>query len=80
MKILRKKLIEKRKQHKLTQIDLAKQLGISEVYVRKLERGSRNPSITLMIKFEEFFDLSMKELFPDIFLKENDTKCIKKLA
>ncbi|MCH7321745.1 helix-turn-helix transcriptional regulator [Solibacillus sp. MA9] len=77
---MRKKLIEQRKQHLLTQFELAKQLGISEVYVRKLERGSRNPSIALMIKFEEFFGLPMKELFPDIFLKVNDTECIKKLA
>lgn len=64
---LRNKLIEQRKILNLTQAELAAQLNISEVYVRKLESGTRNPSITLMIKMEKFFGISMKILFLDIF-------------
>lgn len=77
---MRTTLIEQRKKLGLTQSALAQKLGISEVYVRKLESGKRNPSITLMLKFEKLFNVSMKELFPDIFFKRNDTKCIENLA
>lgn len=77
---MREKLVEQRKLLDLTQVKLAKILGISEVYVRKLESGERNPSITLMLKFEKLYKVSMKELFPDIFLNNFDTECIKNLA
>lgn len=77
---MREKLIEKRKSLGLTQVELSKKLGISEVYVRKLESGGRNPSVSTMLKFETLYGVPMKELFPDIFLIKNDTKCIKKLA
>lgn len=77
---MRAKLVECRKSLNLTQVELARNLGISEVYVRKLESGTRNPSIALMIKIEKLFGISMKELFPDIFFNNNDTYCIKKLA
>lgn len=77
---MREKLVEQRKLLDLTQVKLAKILGISEVYVRKLESGERNPSIALMLKFEKLYKVSMKELFPDIFLNNFDTQCIKNLA
>ena len=73
-------LIELRKRKKLTQLELAEKLEISEVYVRKLEQGDRNPSVNTMLKYERFFGESMKEMFPDIFLTKNDTKCIKNIA
>lgn len=77
---MREKLIKLRKQNNLTQFQLAQVLEISEVYVRKLEKGTRNPSISLMLKIEAVFGVSMKEIFPDIFLITNDTICIKKFA
>lgn len=77
---MREELIKLRKQNHLTQFQLAQILGISEVYVRKLEKGTRNPSISLMLKIEVVFGVSMKEIFPDIFLLTNDTKCIEKFA
>lgn len=77
---MRKKLVEQRKLFNFTQVELAKRLEISEVYVRKLESGVRNPSISLMLKFENLYGVSMKELFPDIFFANDDTKCIKNLA
>ncbi|WP_397537816.1 helix-turn-helix transcriptional regulator [Rummeliibacillus pycnus] len=77
---MRKKLIEQRKKLGLTQVELSKKINISEVYVRKLESGTRNPSVPLMVKFEQFYDVSMKELFPDVFFINYDTKCIKNLA
>lgn len=75
---MRSKLIEQRKNLNLTQVELAEKLNISEVYVRKLEKGTRNPSISLMIKIEKFYGIPMKELFPDIFFTKSDTKRIEK--
>ena len=77
---MRKELIKLRKENNLTQFELAQILGISEVYVRKLEKCTRNRSIYLMLKIEALFGVSMKDIFPDIFLIKNDTKRIKILA
>jgi transcriptional regulator with XRE-family HTH domain len=73
----RDRLILERNKRKLTRDELAKHLGISEVYVRKIESGSVKPGRDTMIKFEEFYSLGMKTLFPDIFLTKNDKKFIK---
>lgn len=62
---------------KLTQQELAEILGISSVYVRKIEKGVVKPGRETLISYETFFNRSMKELFPDIFFIQNDKKCIK---
>lgn len=73
----RDRLIVERNKRKLTREDLAKILGISEVYVRKIESGSVKPGRDTMIKFEKYYCLGLKTLFPDIFLDQNDKKFIK---
>jgi putative transcriptional regulator len=72
----RQLLIEQRKQNKLTQKQVADALGISEVYVRKIENGDAHPGRTTMLKFELFFKRNSSELFPDLFQVVIDTKCI----
>jgi len=74
---MRERLVQERTSKNLTQKQVAKQLGISEVYVRKIEKGERNPSLELILKFEDFFKVRDRKLFPDIFQLPNDTKCIK---
>ncbi|MBA4544481.1 helix-turn-helix transcriptional regulator [Thermoactinomyces daqus] len=74
---MRKRLKEERKKRKLTQKELAKRLGISEVWVKKIENGVSDPGRNLMFKFEKFFGLSHRELFPDLFEQIDDTFCIK---
>ena len=73
----RKMLLHLRKKHDLTQRDLANKLGISTVYVRKLEKGVANPGRETLVKYESFFNVDMKELFPDLFFNDNDKKFIK---
>ncbi|WP_163583311.1 helix-turn-helix domain-containing protein [Gracilibacillus saliphilus] len=73
----RKKLLELRKKFGLTQNQLGEKLGISTVYVRKLEKGVVNPGRDTLLKYELFFDKDMRELFPDIFFDKNDKKLIK---
>lgn len=74
----RKLLLSLRINSELTQKELAEKLGISTVYVRKLEKGVVNPGRDTMLDYEEFFDVDMRKLFPDLFLRKNDKKFIKK--
>jgi transcriptional regulator with XRE-family HTH domain len=55
-------------------MQVAYDLGISEVYVRKLESGAVKPGRDTMFKFENYYNVSAKKLFPDIFLDINDKK------
>jgi putative transcriptional regulator len=73
----RERLVKERKKHKMTQSDVAKILGISEVYVRKIESGTVKPGRDTMFKFESYYGLGVKTLFPDIFFNLNDKKLIK---
>lgn len=70
-------LYDLRIKNNLTQKELAKELGISTVYVRKLEKGDVDPGRKTMIKYEKYFKRSMKSLFPDLFFEINDKKFIE---
>lgn len=72
----RERLIKERMKRKLTQAELAAKLGISEVYVRKIEASSVKPGRDTMLKFEQFYGFGIKTLFPDIFFSTNDKKFI----
>ncbi len=74
----RKTLLQLRKKHKLTQQGLANELGISTVYVRKLEKGVVNPGRETLVKYESYFQVDMKKLFPDLFFNSNDKLFINK--
>lgn len=73
----RERLILERSKKKKTQAEVAKDLGISHVYVRKLESGSVKPGRDTMLKFESYYGLGAKKLFPDIFFVTNDKNFIK---
>lgn len=72
----RTQLIEQRKKLNLTQRQVAEALGISEVYVRKIENSDAHPGRTTMLKFEKLYNQDSKNLFPDLFQVYIDTKCI----
>ena len=76
--MIRKTLKESRLNLNLTQEELAEKLGIAEVTVRKIERGTTNPSAKLSVKYANFFEKDLATLFPDIFLLDFDTKGINK--
>ncbi|KSU89835.1 transcriptional regulator [Bacillus sp. VT 712] len=73
---MREKLINERLSRDWTQKEVAEKLNISEVYVRKIEKGVRNPGRSTMLKFEILYSTSERELFPDLFQVIDDTKCI----
>lgn len=76
----RKKLIQERLNRNLTQKEVAKIIGISEVFVRKIEKGNANPGRKTMLKFEKLYGVSERYLFPDLFDVKIDTKRIKELV
>jgi len=75
---VRERLILERQKNDWTQKQVAEKLQISEVYVRKIEKGERNPGRETMLKFERLFSISDRLLFPDLFFANNDTDCIIK--
>lgn len=75
---MRMNLKKERDKKHLTQEQLAKELDVSEVFIRKLEAGTSNPSSTTAVELAEYFKKPLDYLFPDIFLLTFDTKCIKK--
>lgn len=74
---MRKRLVNERKKRKLTQKQVAEALEISSVYVRKIEKGERNPGRETMLKFEKLYGIQDRVLFEDLFQVYSDTKCIK---
>jgi putative transcriptional regulator len=73
----RERLVRERAKRNKTQQEVANSLDISEVYVRKLESGSVKPGRDTMLKFENYFKVSAKKLFPDIFFDIDDKKFIE---
>lgn len=71
-------LIEARKSKNLTRDFVSKELNISSVYLKKLENGTSKPGRDLMVRLEHYYGVSVRALFPDIFLPSNDKKCSDK--
>ncbi|QYY44725.1 multiprotein-bridging factor 1 family protein (plasmid) [Aneurinibacillus thermoaerophilus] len=74
----RERLTNERLNRKWSRKHVANILGISEIFVRKIENGQRNPGLETMLKFEKLYGVSSKKLFPDLFQINFDTKRIKK--
>lgn len=70
----RNNLIELRVSRNLTRKELADELGISDVFVKKIEYGVANPGRETSLKFEQFYQMSERILFPDLYVGKNFTK------
>lgn len=69
------KIKEIRKNNKLTQKEFAKEIDVSEISVRKYEAGERNPSVGVLIKIANRFNVPLGELSENIDI--DDFKKIK---
>lgn len=58
-----KKLKELRRQRKLSQEQVARQLGVSRQTIFALEKGMWDPSLTLAVKICRLFDTALDDLF-----------------
>lgn len=69
---MKNKLEEIRKQHGITQEELAEKLEVSRQTISSLENGRYNPSILLAFKIAKVFGLSVEEVF--IYEEEKNDK------
>lgn len=67
---MKNRLEEIRKQHGISQEQLADTLEVSRQTIGSLENGRYNPSILLAFKIARYFHLSIEE----IFLYEEESK------
>ena len=67
---MKNRLEELRKQHGITQEELASLLEVSRQTISSLEKGRYNPSILLAFKIARYFGQSIE----DIFLYEEDAQ------
>lgn len=65
--VRRERLAKERTSRNLTQEQVAMDIGISTIYLRKLEGGQSKPGRETMLKLERYYGVSARELFPDIF-------------
>ncbi|BCJ87453.1 helix-turn-helix domain-containing protein [Effusibacillus dendaii] len=74
----RERLAEERTSRHLTQERVALDLGISTIYLRKLEGGHSNPGRNTMLKLERYYGVPAKILFPDLFENIQPSSSAKK--
>lgn len=53
---------------------VARDLGIDQRHLSKIELGKCNPSAPLLAKISEYYSRSVEELFPDIFTPKTTQK------
>lgn len=52
-----------RKQHKITQEELANEVGVTRQTITSIETGKYIASLPLAFKIAKFFDMSIEEIF-----------------
>ena len=52
-----------RRENGLTQAKLALMINVEQSYLGKLELGSRNPSLSMLSKIADAFEITLSELF-----------------
>src|SRR5438105_2391144 len=71
--IFGERLRKLRTERRLTQEELAEAAGITATYTSDLERGTKVPSLTIVLKLARAFDVDVSQLLVD-FRRENVRK------
>lgn len=61
--MLKNRLKELRARNNLTQVELAKQVGVTRQTIGFIEKGEFSPSVTLSLKLAKALDCDVNELF-----------------
>lgn len=69
--VFAERLKELRTEAHMTQVELAKQLGIGQSSYADWERGKKNPTQENLMKIAQFFDISLDYLVGNIDEKED---------
>lgn len=62
---MKNRLEELRKQHGITQEELADALSVSRQTIGSLENGRYNPSILLAFRLAKYFHVTIEDIFMD---------------
>lgn len=73
------KIIQLRKQHNLSQSDLAKNIGASRTIVGNYERNTNAPSIEILLKIAKLFNVSVDYLIGEGQLSNYDKEVLKRI-
>ena len=73
------KIIQLRKQHNLSQSELAKKIGASRTIVGNYERNSNAPSIEILLKIAKVFNVSVDYLIGEGKLSAYDKEVLKRI-
>jgi hypothetical protein len=65
MKLFPAKLRTLRQQHGMTQQNVADQLGVSDVYIHKLETGKKRPNVDFALRLAKLFGVTIDQLVND---------------
>lgn len=68
-----------RKQHQLSQDELAKKAGVSRTIVGNYERGTNTPSIEVLLKMARTFNVSVDYLIGEGQLSHIDKDLLKRI-
>ena len=66
-----KKMRQERQKRGWTQLAVADSVGISREAIQQLETGATKPSYDVLVKLENLFGLSHRQLFADTETPEN---------
>lgn len=69
--MLNENIRQLRKEHSLTQMELAKKLGVSTSAIGMYEQGRREPDFKILTKMAEIFGVSTDNLL-GVYLKDSD--------
>ena len=65
-------LLTMRKYHRISQTELSKTLEISNSYLSEIENGKKKPTLELLEKYSEYFDITVSSLM--LFSENMDNK------
>ncbi len=74
--MLNENIRQLRKEHSLTQVELAKKLGVSTSTVGMYEQGRREPDFKILTKMAEIFGVSTDSLLGVYLKKSSNPKSI----
>ncbi len=61
-------LLTMRKYHRISQTELSQSLGISNSYLSEIESGKKKPTLEILDRYSEYFDIPVSSL---MFFSEN---------
>lgn len=73
------RITQLRKQHSLSQEELAKKAGVSRTIIGNYERNSNTPSIEVLVKLAKIFNVSVDFLIGEGELSSFDKSLLKRI-